>query len=66
MRKVPITFEFPDGTEPKAVWLNYVVQGMNGKLFIGIRSVETKEILALREGALIVKVDEEEKSDATD
>lgn len=62
-----ITFEFPDGFKPNAVWLNYVMQeddGMN--MMIGIRSLDTKEIRALGDGAVTVEIDKKEDENATD
>lgn len=62
-----ITFEFPDGFQPNAVWLNYVMQeddSMN--MMIGIRSLDTKEILALRDGAAMIEIDRKEGENAAD
>lgn len=62
-----ITFEFPDGFKPNAVWLNYVMQGDNrGEFFIGIRSLDQKEIDALRDGAATVEIDRKDDENATD
>ena len=62
-----ITFEFPDGFRPNAVWLNYVMQEENtGEMMIGIRSLDSKEIYALRDGAATVEVDRKEDENATD
>lgn len=56
-----ITFEFPDGFKPNAVWLNYVIQGENiGEMMIGIRSLDTKELLALGDGAAMIEIDRKE------
>ena len=62
-----ITFEFHDGFQPNAVWLNYVMQSENsGEMLIGIRSLDTKEIRALRDGAAIIEIDRKEGGNATD
>lgn len=62
-----ITFEFPDGFQPNAVWLNYVMQSENsGEIMIGIRSLDTKEICALRDGAAMVEIDRKEGENAAD
>ena len=62
-----ITFEFPDGFQPNAVWLNYVMQSENsGEMMIGIRSLDTKEIRALRDGAAMVEIDRKEGENASD
>lgn len=62
-----ITFEFPDEFIPNAVWLNYVMQDENrGDLLIGIRSLDTKEIYALRDGAVTVEIDRKEDENAAD
>ena len=62
-----ITFEFPDGFQPNAVWLNYVMQSENsGEMLIGIRSLDTKEIRALRDGTAIIEIDRKEGENATD
>ena len=62
-----ITFEFPDGFRPNAVWLNYVMQSENsGEMMIGIRSLDTKEIIALDDGATIIEIDRKEDENATD
>ena len=62
-----ITFEFPDGFRPNAVWLNYVMQEENtGEMMIGIRSLDSKEIYALRDGAATVEIDRKEDENATD
>lgn len=62
-----ITFEFPDEFIPNAVWLNYVMQDENrGDLLIGIRSLDTKEIYALRDGAVTVEIDRKEAGNAND
>lgn len=62
-----ITFEFPDGFRPNAVWLNYVMQDENtGEMMIGIRSLDTKELLALGDGAEMIKIDRKEDENATD
>lgn len=62
-----ITFEFPDGFQPNAVWLNYVMQDENiGEMMIGIRSLDTKEIRALGDGAATVEIDRKEDENATD
>lgn len=56
-----ITFEFPDGFKPSAVWLNYVMQEDDSRnMMIGIRSLDTKEILALSDGATIIEIDRKE------
>ena len=56
-----ITFEFPDGFQPNAVWLNYVMQEDDSRnMMIGIRSLDTKEILELRDGAAIIEIDRKE------
>lgn len=62
-----ITFEFPDGFQPNAVWLNYVMRdGNSGEFLIGIRSLDSKEIYALRDGAATVEIDRKEDENATD
>ena len=62
-----ITFEFPDWFQPNAVWLNYVMQSENsGEMMIGIRSLDTKEIRALRDGAAMVEIDRKEGENAVD
>ena len=62
-----ITFECPDGFQPNAVWLNYVMQSENsGEMIIGIRSLDTKEIRALRDGAAMVGIDRTEGEHAAD
>lgn len=62
-----ITFEFPDEFQPNAVWLNYVMQSENsGEMLIGIRSLDTKEIRALRDGAAMVEIDRKEGENAVD
>nr|DAG48320.1 MAG TPA: hypothetical protein [Bacteriophage sp.] len=56
-----ITFEFPDGFKPNAVWLNYVMQeDDSGRMMIGIRNLDTKEIRALGDGATIIEIDRKE------
>ena len=62
-----ITFEFPDGFQPNAVWLNYVIQEDDSiNMMIGIRSLDTKEIRALGDGAVTVEIDKKEDENATD
>lgn len=62
-----ITFEFPDGFKPNAVWLNYVMQEDDKiNMMIGIRSLDTKEIRALGDGAVTVEIDRKEDENATD
>ena len=62
-----ITFEFPDGFKPNAVWLNYVMQEDDSiNMMIGIRSLDTKELRALGDGAATVEVDRKEDENATD
>ena len=62
-----ITFEFPDGFKPNAVWLNYVIQEDDSiNMMIGIRSLDTKEIRALGDGAVTVEIDKKEDENATD
>lgn len=62
-----ITFEFPDGFKPNAVWLNYVMQEDDSRnMMIGIRSLDTKEIRALGDGAVTVEIDKKEDENATD
>lgn len=62
-----ITFEFPDGFQPNAVWLNYVMQEDDSRnMMIGIRSLDTKEILALGDGATIIEIDRKEGGNAAD
>nr|DAG67132.1 MAG TPA: hypothetical protein [Caudoviricetes sp.]DAM92532.1 MAG TPA: hypothetical protein [Caudoviricetes sp.] len=62
-----IIFEFPDGFQPNAVWLNYVMQSENsGEIMIGIRSLDTKEIRALRDGAAMIEIDRKEGENAAD
>ncbi len=62
-----ITFEFPDGFKPNAVWLNYVMQEDDSiNMMIGIRSLDTKELLALGDGAAIIEIDRKEDENATD
>ncbi len=62
-----ITFEFPDGFQPNAVWLNYVMQEDDSRnVMIGIRSLDTKELLALGDGAEMIKIDRKEGENATD
>lgn len=62
-----ITFEFPDGFKPNAVWLNYVMQEDDSiNMMIGIRSLDTKEILAMADGAVTVEIDRKEDKNATD
>lgn len=62
-----ITFEFPDGFKPSAVWLNYVMQEDDKiNMMIGIRSLDTKEIRALGDGAAMIEIDGKEDENATD
>ena len=62
-----ITFEFPDGFQPNAVWLNYVMQEDDSRnMMIGMRSLDTKEIRALGDGAVTVEIDRKEDENATD
>ena len=62
-----ITFEFPDGFKPNAVWLNYVMQEDDSiNMMIGIRSLDTKAIRALGDGAVTVEIDGKEDENATD
>lgn len=62
-----ITFEFPDGFQPNAVWLNYVMQEDDSiNMMIGIRSLDTKEIRAMADGAVTVEIDRNEDENATD
>lgn len=62
-----ITFEFPDGFKPNAVWLNYVMQEDDSiNMMIGIRSLDTKEIRAMADGAVTVDIDRKEDENATD
>ena len=62
-----ITFEFPDGFQPNAVWLNYVMQEDDGiNMMIGIRSLDTKEHRALGDGAAMIEIDRKEDENATD
>lgn len=62
-----IIFEFPDGFQPNAVWLNYVMQEDDSRnMLIGIRSLGTKEILALGDGATIIEIDRKEGENAVD
>lgn len=62
-----ITFEFPDGFKPNAVWLNYVMQEDDSiNMMIGIRSLDTKELRALGDGAAIIEIDRKEDENATD
>nr|DAO90033.1 MAG TPA: hypothetical protein [Caudoviricetes sp.] len=62
-----ITFEFPDGFRPNAVWLNYVMQEDDSRnIMIGIRSLDTKEIRALRDGAAMIEIDRKEGENAAD
>lgn len=62
-----ITFEFPDGFQPNAVWLNYVMQGENiGEMMIDIRSLDTKELRALGDGAAMIEIDRKEGGNAAD
>lgn len=62
-----ITFEFPDGFKPNAVWLNYVMQEDDSiNMMIGIRSLDTKELRALGDGAAMVEIDGKEDENATD
>lgn len=62
-----ITFEFPDGFKPNAVWLNYVMQeDDNRSMMIGIRNLDTKEIRTLGDGAVMVEIDRKEGENAAD
>lgn len=62
-----ITFEFPDGFKPNAVWLNYVMQEDDSRsLMIGIRNLDTKELRALGDGAAMVEIDRKEGENAAD
>lgn len=62
-----ITFEFPDGFKPNAVWLNYVMQEDDSRnMMIGIRSLDTKELRALGDGAVTIEIDRKEGGNATD
>ena len=62
-----ITFEFPDGFKPNAVWLNYVMQEDDSiNMMIGIRSLDTKELRTLGDGAAMVEIDGKEDENATD
>lgn len=62
-----IMFEFPDGFQPNAVWLNYVMQEDDGiNMTIGIRSLDTKELRALGDGAAMIEIDRKEGGNAAD
>ena len=62
-----IIFEFPDGFQPNAVWLNYVMQEDDSRnMMIGIRSLDTKELRALGDGAVTIEIDRKEDENATD
>lgn len=43
-----VTFEFPDNVKPCAMYLNYVIWDHDGEMKMGVRCVNTEDLMTLK------------------